>query len=107
MDATKEELKVAFKDLLQDPEFRQTVRDELGQRNSHTTPAVQAFKQDIQAWLDKSFAKDDYKARNGNRNALYVVLRTKLGLGNIQNLRDGQIPEARQIFDEYKHLLSD
>lgn len=105
MDATREELKAAFKDLLQDDEFRQTVRDELGQRTARTTPAVQGFKQSIQDWLDKSFAKDDYKARNSNKNALYVVLRTKLELGNIQNLTDAQVPEARELFDRYKQLL--
>jgi DNA phosphorothioation-dependent restriction protein DptG len=87
-------------------EIAQTVYE--NQKGSRTTPEVRKFKQDIENWLRDSFPNDsDRQGRNSNRSGLYAVLRTRLDLSNIQNLRDGQIPEARQIFDEYKHLLSD
>lgn len=87
-------------------EIAQTVYE--NQKGSRTTHEVRKFKQDIENWLRDSFPNDsDRQGRNSNRNGLYAVLRTRLDLNSIQNLRDEQIPEARQIFDEYKHLLSD
>lgn len=86
-------------------EIAQTVYED--QKSSRTTPEVRKFKQDVENWLHDCFPSDnDRQGRNSNRNGLYAVLRTRLDLNNIQNLRDEQIPEARQIFDEYKHLLS-
>jgi DNA phosphorothioation-dependent restriction protein DptG len=87
-------------------EIAQAVFDD--RKGSRATPEVRKFKQEVENWLRDSFPSDnDRQGRNSNRNGLYAVLRTRLDLNNIQNLRDEQIPEARQIFDEYKHLLSD
>jgi hypothetical protein len=76
----------------------------------HRTPKAQEFTNEMDKWFFSQYPGQDYehiKVRNNAENGLKAAIKARLQLKNILSLTDEQIPEARQIFDEYKHLLSD
>ncbi|MCG4280883.1 hypothetical protein [Lacticaseibacillus saniviri] len=66
-----------------------------------STPAVRGFKRELEQWLSQLPSND----RNANRSAVYAVIKTRIGLKSIQSLKDEQVPEARELFEQYKQLF--
>ncbi|MFD1430593.1 hypothetical protein [Lacticaseibacillus mingshuiensis] len=107
MEATREELKAAFKDLLNDQDFRREMRSELSPTGGFN-PEAKAFKDDVKSELRIIYAA---KYTDGSTGAYRLVegfnsiARFILGLRSMAGLTDEQVPEARKLFEQYKQLL--
>lgn len=100
MEATKEELKAAFKELLsEDGDFRRDAR-ELVSSNRPLNPEARAFKHKCSEWFRTNTT--DWV---GLQNGFNVLLRVRLSLKNVQQLRDNQVPAAEKLFEGYKQLI--
>lgn len=88
---------------LTEERVREIVCDELSTfKADRNTPAVREFKRKLEQWLGEMPNKE----RNANRSAIYALIKTRLGLISIQKLSDEQVPEATELFEKYRNILS-
>lgn len=107
MEATKEELKAAFKDLLSDNDFRREIRSEISPV-SGLNPEAKAFKAEVKDELRKRYEQRFGKETYGSYKlveAFNTLLRYHFDLRSVSSLSDDQVPQARELFDEYTQLL--
>lgn len=109
MEATKEELKAAFKDLLStDPDFRRELRGS-NLLTGSLNPKAKAFKDKAREELGDLWVKQYGKDATGSHHlteAFNTIIRFQLKLKSVARLTDSQVPAAEKLLAEYKHLLS-
>lgn len=54
----------------------------------------------------KEMAAETHTNFTAIQNGLYGVLRTKLKLKSMNGLTDDQVPEARELFNQYKQFMA-
>lgn len=107
MEATREELKAAFKALLSDDEFRREIRSEISPIGG-LNPEAKSFKTEVKDKLQKRYEQRFGKEAYGSYKlveAFNTLLRYHFDLRNVSSLSDDQVPQARALFDEYTQLL--
>lgn len=92
--------------LSNDPDVIEAVREiARDTRSSRETVAVRTFKRDVAKWT-KEMAAETHTNFTAIQNGLYGVLRTKLKLKSMNGLTDDQVPEARELFNQYKQFMA-
>lgn len=103
---TNTQVKEQLMELLKnDPDVEAQIREKVAEAKAdHESPAVKDLKREMVAWV-KQATKDTSVNWGTLQNGLYSVLRTKLKLRSVNGLAESQVPEARQIFEQYKTLF--
>ncbi|UWP78291.1 hypothetical protein KZR06_15895 (plasmid) [Lacticaseibacillus paracasei] len=107
MEATKEELKAAFKDLLSDNDFRREIRSEISPVGG-LNPVAKTFKAEVKDELRKRYEQRFGTEAYGSYKlveAFNTLLRYHFDLRNVSSLSDDQVPQARELFNGYTQLL--
>lgn len=104
MEATKEELKAAFKDLLSDEDFRREVRAEISPAGGFN-PEARMFRAEVKEWSRTMNNTGHVSASLAD--GFNTVLRYNFNMRNVMKLADNQVPAARELFEKYKQLFGE
>jgi hypothetical protein len=66
-------------------------------------PEAKAFRDEVKAWSRGINATAHFSA--SFVDGYNLLLRYRLQLKNVANLKDEQVPEARELFEQYKQLI--
>lgn len=95
----------AWEDLIEtvkaDPQKQAELRDAFGNQNKGARfPEAMAFKREVDDWLQKHTTQ-----WNSHKQGFNALLRERFDMRNVQNMTDEQVPEARELFEQYKQLF--